>query len=126
MKNYIQIIFISVFLIGCAQNDTVVHSLKRGNELVQIVAVGKYSGPYDVYFITRELGGSIRNQKKLSQLNVDMAYDTKKYIYDVEILQEKVIITVCSFEYIDAAAISELKTSNVLFRQLQSNQKCNG
>ena len=126
MKNSIYIILSSLILNGCVQNDTVVHSLKRGNELVQIVSVGQYSGPYDVYLITRELGGSIKEKKKLSQLNVDMAYDTKKYIYDVENNNGKVIVLVCSFEYIDAKAVKELKPFGINFKMIETPQKCNG
>ncbi len=126
MKNRILITIVSITLFGCAQNDTVVHSLKRGSELVQVVALGQYTGPYDVYFITRELGGKIKSKKKISQLNVDMAYDTKKYIYDVEIQQQKVLITVCSFDYIDKTTVKELKKSDVVFKLIESGQKCNG
>ncbi len=126
MKNRILITIVSITLFGCAQNDTVVHSLKRGSELVQVVALGQYTGPYDVYFITRELGGKIKSKKKISQLNVDMAYDTKKYIYDVEIQQQKVLITVCSFDYIDKITVKELKKSDVVFKLIESGQKCNG
>jgi hypothetical protein len=126
MRSRIWVAIASLSLFGCMQNETVVHSLKREKELVQIVTLGQYTGPYDVYFITRELGGGIKSKKKISALNVDMAYDTKKYIYDVEIHQKKVIITVCSFEYIDAAAVKDLLASDVLFKLIGPDQSCNG
>lgn len=123
------LILSAILIGGCLYpsdaSNTVIHSVRRGEDLVQVSSVGKYGfGPYDIYVVIRDLSGNIRIKEQISTNNIDMSYDSKKYIYDVFVNDKTVFIKVCSYSYINRNAIRRLKAYNIVFMKISSNEKC--